>query len=386
VSQFSSRLAWPAAPNRLSELLAEKRIAGAEILDLTETNPTKARIRYPDELLQAFNDPGILRYEPAPAGMPAAREAVAAQCGVPAGRVFLTASTSEAYAHLFKLVADPGDSVLVPRPSYPLFEFLASLESVRVAQYRLRYDAGWSIDFDALTAAAEARTRAVVVVNPNNPTGSFLKRREAARLLAFCAERNLAVISDEVFAEYGFSPDEDRVTTLADCEQTLTFCLGGLSKLCGLPQMKLGWILTGGPPEARAAAFERLEWIADTYLSVGAPVQCAAGALLSVGAQVQTQIAARTAQNLAELQTMLAGSPCNVLPVEGGWCVTVRVPHVCSEEDWCLELLERDNVAVQPGYFYDFESEAFLVLSLLTPREVFVEGVRRLRRRADALS
>jgi aspartate/methionine/tyrosine aminotransferase len=260
---------------------------------------------------------------------------------------------------------------------------LASLESVRVAHYPLRYDGVWSIDFDALEAAATARTRAVVVVNPNNPTGSFLKRPEADRLAHFCADRGFAIISDEVFASYEFGSGPKRVRSLAGLEHVLTFCLGGLSKLCGLPQMKLGWILLGGPVEARDQAFERLEWISDTYLSVGAPVQCAAEALLDAGLRVREQIASRTAQNFADMSAALAGSACDLLHVEGGWYATVRVPRVRTEEQWCLDLLEQDGVLVQPGFFYDFESEAFLVLSLLTPPGIFSEGLRRLKQRVD---
>jgi hypothetical protein len=381
VNRFSSRLCWHAAPNRLSRLLAEKRRRGDNILDLTESNPTNALLEYPTEIVAAFRHPDMPRYAPEPAGMRAARAAVAAHCGVSFDRVFLTASTSEAYSYLFKLLADPGDEVLVPRPSYPLFEYLASLESVRVAHYPLRYEGVWSIDFDALEAAATSRTRAVIVVNPNNPTGSFLKRGEAARLTALCAARSLAVISDEVFASYQFGSGPERVTTLAGSEQVLTFCLGGLSKLCGLPQMKLGWILLGGPPDARAQAFERLEWISDTYLSVGAPVQCAAPELLDAGRRVRGQIVSRTAQNLADLSAMLAGSACSLLHVEGGWYATLRVPRVRTEEEWCLQLLEHDGVLVQPGFFYDFDCEAFLILSLLTPPDAFLEGVRRLNAR-----
>jgi len=384
VNRFSSRLAWHSSPNRLSRLLTEKRRRGDRILDLTESNPTNALLQYPDEILEAFRDADILRYTPEPAGMRSAREAVAADCNVHPDRVFLTASTSEAYSYLFKLLADPGDEVLVPQPSYPLFEYLASLESVSVAHYPLHYNGTWSIDFESLQTAATSRTRAVVVVNPNNPTGSFLKRGEAERLIALCAARGLAIISDEVFASYEFGSGPDRVTTLLEAEHVLTFCLGGLSKLCGMPQMKLGWMLLGGPAEARAKAFERLEWISDTYLSIGAPVQCAAHALLDAGRAVRGQIASRTAQNLAELRTMLEGSACDLLHVEGGWCAPLRVPRVRTEEEWCLQLLQTDDVLVQPGYFYDFESDAFLVLSLLTPPEVFSGGVQRLKEHGAA--
>jgi alanine-synthesizing transaminase len=380
---FSSRLHWDLAPNRLTRLVAAQRQAGAVILDLTESNPTRANLSYPaGEILAALADEHSLLYDPTPAGMPSARAAVAEQCGVEPERVLLTTSTSESYAWLFKLLADPGDEILTPRSSYPLFEFLEELDAVRVTQYPLVYHNGWSIDFDALRRAVTDRTRAIVLVNPNNPTGSFFKRGEVDELAALAAERNLALISDEVFNGYAFGPAPQRVTTLAGVQQTLTFCLGGLSKMAGLPQMKLGWIVLGGPVALQAQASERLELIADTYLSVGTPVQHALPRLLAAGATVQQQISARTQENLAWLRSAIApNSPVQLLDVEGGWYATLRVPRTQSEEEWCLELLERDHVLVQPGYFYDFESEAFLVLSLLTPTGIFREGVQRLLNR-----
>jgi len=381
---FSSRLNWDLRPNRISAVLEARRRAGARILDLTESNPTHAGLSYPAaEILQALGDARSLRYEPSPAGAAEAREAVAAYyaargASVPADRIVLTASTSEAYSHLFKLLADPGDEVLVPRPSYPLFEFLARLESVRVVEYPLAYDGGWRIDFEALEAALTPRARAIVVVNPNNPTGSFLKAGEADRLIGLAAERGLAIVSDEVFSDYAFAPDAERVTTLAAVTSALAFSLSGLSKIVGLPQIKLGWIVTAGPPELRSGALARLELIADTYLSVAAPAQYGAARLMEAGAKVRDQISARVGRNLEWLRGAVAGSALDVLEVEGGWYATLRVPRTRSEEEWTLDLLEKDGVLVQPGFFYDFETEAFLVLSLLTPPDVFYEGVGRL--------
>jgi aspartate/methionine/tyrosine aminotransferase len=385
---FSSRLNWDLRPNRISALLEARRRAGAPILDLTESNPTHAGLSYPEaEILAALGDARSLRYEPSPAGAADAREAVAAYyaargASVPADRIVLTASTSEAYGHLFKLLADPGDEVLVPRPSYPLFEFLARLECVRVVEYPLAYDGSWRIDFEALEAALGPRARAIVVVNPNNPTGSFLKARERDRLIALAAERGLAIVADEVFSDYAFAPDAERVTTLATETGALAFSLSGLSKIAGLPQMKLGWIVTAGPQELRAGAFARLELIADTYLSVAAPAQYGAARLMEAGAKVRERISARVRENLAWLRGAVEGSALGVLEVEGGWYATLRVPRTRSEEEWTLELLDRDGVLVQPGFFYDFETEAFLVLSLLTPPDVFREGVGRLLARA----
>ena len=387
---FSSRFRWDLRPNRLSRALGEMRHAGAEVLDLTESNPTRVGLSYPAELVEALADARGLSYDPQPAGLQAARQAVcryyaAAGCAVEPERVLLTASTSEAYAYLFKLLTDPGDEVLAPRPSYPLFEFLAAMESVRASQYPLGYHGGWSIDCEALAAAVTPRTRAIIVVNPNNPTGSFLKRDELQFLLGLCRERGLALISDEVFADYGFAEDPARVRTVAGREEALTFAMGGLSKMAGLPQMKLGWVVVSGPAAAWAEAQEKLELIADTYLSVATPVQHAAGRLLELGKEVRAQITERVRDNLAWLrQSVGAGSACGVLAVEGGWYATVQAPRVRPEEEWALELLEKDHVLVQPGFFYDFENEAFLVLSLLTEPAVLREGCRRLVRRVEA--
>jgi alanine-synthesizing transaminase len=351
---FSRRLHWDLTPNRVTGLLEAKRSRGEAILDLTESNPTNAGLIYPAEaILDAFVDPRNLKYEPSAKGLLSAREAI----GPDPERLILTASTSEAYTYLFKLLTDPGDEVLVPRPSYPLFEFLASLESVRVVQYPLFYHEGWSIDMHALASSVTVRTRAIVLVNPNNPTGSYLKRGELEELVEICKRHNLAIISDEVFADYAFEHDPERISQLAAVDEVPTFSMSGLSKVCGLPQFKLGWIHVGGPQADEAIT--RLELIADTFLSVGTPVQHALPKLLTAGKSVQDQIRSRTKANLSLLP--------HHLQVEGGWYATVRVPHTQSEEEWVLSLLREHNVLVQPGYFYDFESEAFLIVSLLTP-------------------
>lgn len=384
---FSSRLHWSLPPNRLSTLLAEKRQAGSEVLDLTESNPTRAGLTYPDsEILAALTDATALRYHPSPRGLDAAREAVAGYYrdrGTPAQsqNVLLTASTSEAYAFLFKLLANPGDDILAPRPSYPLFEFLAGLESVNIRQYPLRYDGVWHIDFDALEQAITRRTRGIVVVNPNNPTGSFLKRAELDRLDSLAAVRGLAILSDEVFREYAFAEDTERVSTLAGDRRALTFSMSGLSKIAGLPQMKLGWIVASGPDRDRTRdqAMDALELIADTYLSVSTPVQVALPRLLQLSSGIMQQIRQRTASNLASLREAMQGSAATVLRAEGGWYAVLQVPRTRSEEEWSLKLLGEFNVLVQPGFFFDFESEAFLVLSLLPEPTTFAKGVSRLR-------
>ncbi len=380
---FSARFHWDPRPNRLTRALAAQRAAGARILDLTESNPTHAGLRYPGEIVRAFDEAAMLAYEPAPAGAPAARQAVSGYYAarghtVPMERILLTASTSEAYAYLFKLLTNPGDEVLVPRPSYPLFEFLADMESVAVRPYPLAYHGGWSIDLDAVERALTARTRAIVLVNPNNPTGSYVKRGELSALTALSVRRGVALISDEVFADYALAEDADRAATLAGVEECLAFTMSGLSKVAGLPQMKLGWMVVSGPPALRAEAWEKLEWIADTYLSVGTPVQCAAARLLEAGDSVQRQIRERTVENLTFARGALAGSPGNILAVEGGWYITLQVPRMRCEEEWTLVLLERSGVLVQPGFFYDFETEAYLVVSLLTAPDIFREGLLRL--------
>jgi alanine-synthesizing transaminase len=344
---------------------------------------------YPGEITQALADPRALLYDPQPRGLLGAREAVCryyADAGydVEPDRVLLTASTSEAYAYLFRLLADPGDEVLAPRPSYPLFEFLAAMESLRVISYPLVYHGGWSIDCDALQAAITPRTRAIVVVNPNNPTGSFLKADEWELLENLCAARGIAIISDEVFADYSFAEDPRRVRTVVNATGALAFSMSGLSKIAGLPQMKLGWIVTSGPAAACAEAKENLELIADTYLSVGSPVQHAAARLLELGKGIQTQIIARVRANLEWFRDAIgAKSPARILAVEGGWYATLQVPRTKREEEWVLTLLQQDDVLVQPGFFYDFETEAFLVLSLLTEPSAFAAGCRRILARVE---
>ncbi|HYL77239.1 MAG TPA: pyridoxal phosphate-dependent aminotransferase [Bryobacteraceae bacterium] len=384
---FSSRLDWNLATNPITRLLEEKRAAGVRIFDLTESNPTAAGFAYPTEtILAALADPKALRYEPAPAGLPAARTAVASYYSgrVDPERILLTSSTSDAYAFLFKLLCDPGSEVLTPRPSYPLFEFLAALESVRPVQYPLAYDGSWHIDFDALRRLIAPRTRAVVLVNPNNPTGSFVKQGELAQLIELCRDHGMAIISDEVFSDYAIGDDTLRVRSLVDVREVLTFSLSGLSKIAGLPQMKLGWIVASGPERERGEALHRLELIADTYLSVGTPVQCAAAALLEARHGIQEQIRSRVRGNLEFLRSQIgAGSPWRELNLEGGWYATLQAPRIRTEEEWALVLLAEDNVLVQPGFYFDFASEAFLVVSMLTPADAFREGVRRILARAS---
>jgi alanine-synthesizing transaminase len=376
-AKYSTRLQWSAAPNALSVAIEQRRDSGSPLLDLTQSNPTAAGIHYPLDLHTSLADERALQYEPSAAGLASAREAVAEYYSgcVDADRVLLTASTSEAYSFLFKLLCNPGDEVLIPQPSYPLFDMLARLECVRVVPYPLRYHDGWFIDVPSLRESISERTRAVVWVNPNNPTGSYIKRQEYYAIAAACVEHGMALISDEVFADYALTPEYESLASLTSMSECLSFSLSGLSKISGLPQMKLGWLVANGPGHQQA--LQRLEWIADTFLSVGTPVQCAAPALLEARHDVQGQIGKRTAKNLAYLQSAIAGTSCRVLRVEAGWYATVQVPRTRTEEQWALHLLDR-GVIVQPGYFFDFESEAFLILSLLTEPVVFRAGVQHI--------
>ncbi len=368
---FSRRLPQELRPNELTELLREKRRAGAKVLDLTESNPTHAGIEYPAGFLASLAAEGAARYEPEPFGLAPARECIAREYSAPVDRVVLTASTSEAYSWLFKLLCDPRDEVLVPRPSYPLFDYLAALESVTVRHYGLFHDHGWFIDFHTMERAINERTRAIVLVNPNNPTGHFLHRHELDELTALCARHSLAVISDEVFRDYRLQPAPDSVLTLQGVEECLVFVLNGLSKTVGLPQMKLAWTIANGPPDEVREALSRLEIVADTYLSAGTPVQCALPSLLELRGPVQSQILERLRANLE----ILRASGLRALDVEAGWYAIVK-----QREGAEMRLLRERDVLVQPGYFYDFESPGYIVLSLLTAVDVFREGVRRLER------
>jgi hypothetical protein len=387
---LSNRVSSDLTPNRLSTAIARLREDRVKFDDLTESNPTRVGIAYPSRLLEALAQPSALAYAPEPFGLPSARDAVVGDfrrrgiC-VPRERVVLTASTSEAYSMLFKLLCNPGDEVLVPAPSYPLFEYLAALDSVRPHTYQLEYHGAWSLDIDGLRRATTDRTRAVIVVSPNNPTGSYLKRAELDALEVHCRVYGLALIGDEVFAEYVLDAELARTSSVLAQREALTFSLGGLSKGLGLPQLKLGWMVAAGPEELVRPALERLELICDTYLSVSTPVQTGLPALLRDGAVIRTGIRDRVTRNYRALLEI--ATPCasvDVLPAEGGWCAVIQVPAMQSEESLVLQLLEQDRVLVHPGYFFDFPREAFLVLSLLPRPEVFDRAVARVLARVEA--
>jgi aspartate/methionine/tyrosine aminotransferase len=380
---FSSRLPAALAPNAITRAVSDLRDRQVAFLDLTETNPTRVGVTYPSEVFRSLADPAAAIYQPESLGLPQARAAIAADYAadgatIDPDRIVLTASTSEAYALLFKLLADPGDQVLVPQPSYPLFESLTSLESVVATSYHLDYHGVWSIDRDSLIRAASKRTRAVLVVNPNNPTGSMLRSADRDWLASLCGERQWALIADEVFSGYPLRPARDAVSCLGET-RALTFVLGGLSKSAGLPQVKLGWIVTSGPDALVSQATERLDVMCDTYLSVSTPVQVAAPALLAAGRSVRDSIQTRISTNLASLERLLGGaSSITLLPPEGGWSVALRVPAVESEETLVLRLLRDRHVLVHPGFFFDFASEAYIVVSLLPEPSVFDTAMSRV--------
>lgn len=389
---FSRRTAWNRELNPVARRLESLRAAGAPLIDLTESNPARAGLHpSADEVARALGDLRAVDYAPEPRGLLSAREAVAAfvsrtGSSISADRLLLTASTSEAYAWLFKLLCEPGDNVLVPQPSYPLFEFLTGLEGVHTRPYPLHFDGQWHLWPDDLRAAADERTRAVLVVNPGNPTGAFLKRDELDGISALCLERQWALVSDEVFADFFDVLPANAVRRAATGDaRCLTFSLSGLSKAAALPGLKLGWMLVDGPAAERDEALARLELIADTYLSVNTPVQLAAGSLLALVPEVQARILARLRTNRAHLAAHHhADASWSLLPSEAGWSAILRIPARETEEEVCLRLLDR-GVSVQPGYFFDFAAHRYLVISLLPDEQVFAEGVRRLTDVLDAL-
>ena len=380
---FASRTNWNLTANRLSQSLDRIRASGEKLLDLTASNPTECGFGYDgNSILKAFINPGALKYHPDPHGLATARQAVCEYYTTHGNKIvpeslFLTTSTSEAYAFAFRLLCNAGDELLIPTPSYPLFDFLADIQDVKLVRYPLFFDHGWQIDLHALEQSITPRTRGIIVVHPNNPTGHFTKPAEMAELNRICSAHDLVIIADEVFLDFGFN--EARPASFAGNRQVLTFTLSGLSKISGLPQMKLAWLAVSGPEHGKKEALARLEVIADTYLSVSTPVQLAAPALLGQRDSFQRQIVGRVKHNLAELDAQLAEQKhCNRLAVEGGWYAVLRVPALRSDEDLAIELLEQRNVYVHPGHFFDFPSQGYIVISLITPEQEFEEGISEI--------
>jgi alanine-synthesizing transaminase len=387
---FSDRTNWKLTRNLLTEALEQAAASGVRVLDLTISNPTRAGLRYDQpQILQSLASPQAMDYDPQPKGLLSARSAVADYYQTQPGihnlnpeRLILTTSTSEGYSFVFRLLCNSGDELLVPKPSYPLFEFLADLQDVKLVPYPLLYDHGWQIDFPSLQKAVTSRTRGVVVVHPNNPTGSFVHPHERDSLNQFCREHKLALIADEVFLDYAH--DRSAQKSFAANHDVLTFTLSGVSKISALPQMKLAWIVTSGPPALVDTAQPRLEVIADTYLSMNAPIQLAAPVLLAQREEIQRQLLDRVLANLAELDRQLvAQKTCQRLSVEGGWYAVLRVPVMQTDEELAVDLLRRKSVLVHPGHFYDFPSDGYLILSLIAQIAEFAEGVRRVLEMID---
>jgi len=387
---FSNRTPGDLRVNRLAQAVARRRQSGRPIVDLTESNPTRAGFDYPPDLLAPLADARGLSYQPRPFGLPDARAAVAADYArrgfdVAPERIVLTASTSEAYSLLFKLLCDPGDEVLVPRPSYPLFEHLTRLDGVAAQPYNLEYHGAWSIDFEGVERALTPRTRAVLIVSPNNPTGSFVSEAELDRLARICAARDIAIIADEVFADYELVPGAAQAAgRVLDRGDALAFSFGGLSKSAGLPQVKLGWMAVAGPPAVVERALGRLELVCDTYLSVATPVQVGAAELIERGAAVRAQIQARVAANYRQLTIQALTAPaCSALRAEGGWYGVLQVPTLGPEEDVVVNLVEDEGLLTHPGYFFDFPRESYLIVSLLVPEAAFAAAAQTLFRHFD---
>jgi len=387
---FAKRTDWKLAENAYTRALRARKQRGQRILDLTASNPTTCGFQYDEAaIFAALQSPTSLQYDPDPKGLVSARAAVATyyremnpSVDVDPEKLILTTGTSEAYSFLFRLLCETGDEIVVAQPSYPLFEFLATIQDVNLRPFRLVYDHGWQIDFHALEEAITARTKAILLVHPNNPTGHFIHHEEAEKLESICAQRGLALVVDEVFLDYRL-PCTTSVATLygtfAAAARALTFVLSGLSKIAALPEMKIGWIAASGPEALVRDALARLEVISDTYLSLSTPLQNALPALLAERRRMQPQLSGRIEANLATLDAALTRQKlASRLEIEGGWYAVLRIPATQSDEDFAIRLLETHGVLVQPGHFYEFPGDGYLVVSLLTPTEDFEEGIRGL--------
>jgi aspartate/methionine/tyrosine aminotransferase len=380
---FADRTSWNLTPNRLAEALAQHQAKNNLLFDLTVSNPTECGFMYDnDAILRALSNPAATMYQPEPRGMATARHAIAEYyaargCDVPVEDILLTTSTSEAYSFVFRLLCNPGDELLIPAPSYPLFDFLADIQDVRLVRYPLFYDHAWEIDFHALEQAITPRTRGVIVVHPNNPTGHYTNSAAMKHLNEICSPNNMAIIADEVFLDFSLTQELHR--SFAANSEALTFTMSGLSKIAGLPQMKAAWLIASGPERWKSQACARLDVIADAYLSTNAPIQLAVPSFLQQRGGFQKQLMARVRDNLRELDRQIAAkNSCSRLEVEGGWYVVLRVPATRPDDDLAVDLLESMGVYIHPGHFYDFPGDGYLIASLITPEHDFAEGIRRL--------
>jgi alanine-synthesizing transaminase len=379
---FASRTNWNLKPNRLAEALERHKSSGRQLLDLSASNPTECGFRYDaPAIMRSLCAPASMQYRPDPKGLKSARQAVsdyyaARDEGVAGNDLILTASTSEAYSFIFRLLCNPDDELLIPTPGYPLFDFLADVNDVRLTRYPLFYDHGWHIDMHALKQAITPRTRGIIVVHPNNPTGHFTRQEEVMQLNQICSANRMAIIADEVFLDFSLGAAQKSFIANTGA---LTFTMSGISKISGLPQMKFAWLAVSGPEAEKREALARLEMIADTYLSLNAPIQLAAPVLLQQRKQFQQQMMARVQANLAELDAQLADNQhLNRLVVEGGWYAVLRIPATRPDEELAIELLQTHDVYLHPGHFYDFSGDGYLVVSLIAREEDFKEGVRRI--------
>jgi alanine-synthesizing transaminase len=386
---FARRTDWNLSTNRYSLALERAQLSGRALLDLTASNPTNVGLHFEgDRILQALQHRNALEYEPASKGILPARDAVAAYYAghgvvLSSEQIILTVSTSEAYTYCFRLLCNPGDEVLVPSPSYPLFEFLADIQDVKLVPYELVYDHGWQIEFESLRHAITPRSRAIMVVHPNNPTGHFTRSWELERLNALCRDHELALVADEVFLDYGITGETPLTFSANDC--ALSFTLSGLSKICALPQIKVAWIVVSGPAELARTAIDRLDVIADTYLSPNAPVQWAIPELLSTRQEIQHQLRERALRNLRDLDSLLKTANLTTrLALDAGWYAVLRIPATRSDEDVAIALLEQEGVLIHPGHFFDFPGAGYLVASLIAPEPDFREGMGRVLRAVDA--
>lgn len=382
--RFARRTEWELTPNKITGILEDFKKSGQQILDLTESNPTRCGFAYSQkDLLKQFATPDNMLYVPSTQGLLSSRQAIAAyyqsqNIAISPDQIFLTASTSEAYTFLFRLLADPGDTVLFPSPSYPLFDFLVDLNDLERGFYPLVYNDTWTVDFAELASHMTPQTKAIVTVNPNNPTGSYINNEELAQLNKVCRAARCALISDEVFFDYAFDR-KAHLSSFAANTENLTFTLSGLSKTLGLPQMKLSWIVVNGPQDMMREAIGRLEVIADTYLSVNTPVQNALASWLTLRSAIQDEIMKRVCANREYLLKNFTDNRLGtVLHTDGGWYMILKLTGSVDEEELIEQLLLKDQVYVHPGYFFNFNEGPYLILSLLPLTETFTEGVTRI--------
>jgi alanine-synthesizing transaminase len=378
---FSRRLEFDLRPNKLADLLSRKNRDENNVIDLILSNPTQVGFNYPfDQIREAYAASSFAVYSPDPRGTPEARAAVSRYYGergqdVPPEDVIITASTSEAYSFLFRLLADPGDRVLVPEPGYPLFDYLLRLDGLLPVSLRMRYSQGWWYDFDS--AVFDESIKAAIIVSPSNPAGNYIRRDEWAFMIGKCAGKGIGLICDEVFYDFPHLDVEPEVD-LAEETGALTFVLNGFSKTAGLPQVKMSWIVVRGPRELKQDALEKLELISDSYLSPSTVVQGAAAAIFKLAPGIRSQVQQRVRGNMAFLEKAVRGSPIDCLQTEGGWSAIVRLPGIISGSDWALQILDLSNILTHPGSFYGMEGRSYLVLSLLPETENFREGISRL--------